>query len=551
MERSVKMRVCGRNAFKESTGWATFFTLGAWNYSITLSTLGAVYLPLLFAAATLTRCSAADPVPQSCAHSRPSEGHQSSKTSYTALGVWYLAHQQPQCAVLAFRSALNQDAHDPTAFLNLALSYDRLGDLSAEEKVLQTAKKQPTVFPAVYNQSGVLDLAQGKQVQAEREFKSALAHSVHFYAEAANNLGVLYTREARFAEARQILQQVIESSPRFEQGYVNLALAFAAQQRFEEAEATLNRVFLFSPANVSSLTALGMIEVRTGKHREGVTALRKAVELKPAAAAHMNLGIALADSFDLPGALDELNQAVLQDPANASARFTRARLFVDLRQYERAQLDLETAVRLEPRFKRAYVLLAVVARDRQRPEAAVEFLKKVAALDSSDADAYAMLGEMLQKTGNTTDAVIAWKRAVALNPGQQGSLYQPFRSLREQDAKAADQYRDQFAAVQNERENVDRAKMLANSALSKSIAGDVAKAVSLLNQAIELCGACSVQADLHKNLGLIQARSGNLKAGQTALQTALIQKPEDVQLLQALQAIASVQTSNRMQGRTN
>ena len=50
-------------------------------------------------------------------------------------------------------------------------------------------------------------------------------------------------------------------------------------------------------------------------------------------------------------------------------------------------------------------------------------LRRALAIDDTLAGAYTTLGVVLSQTGRQADAVAAWQRAVALNPGEFDALY--------------------------------------------------------------------------------------------------------------------------------
>ena len=86
----------------------------------------------------------------------------------------------------------------------------------------------------------------------------------------------------------------------------------------------------------------------------------------------------------------------------------------------------------------------------------------------------------------------------------------------------------------------DQAGTLSNFALASAAAHDVQQAVSQLREAIEVCGECSRRGDLHKNLGLIYCRSGDLENGVQQLKLAQKLIPADSDVVKSLQIIADL-----------
>jgi Tfp pilus assembly protein PilF len=67
-----------------------------------------------------------------------------------------------------------------------------------------------------------------------------------------------------------------------------------------------------------------------------------------------------------------------------------------------------------------------------------------------------------------------------------------------------------------------------------------------MQEAIALCNQCEQSAHLHRNLGLMYCRTGNLQDGEKELRAALALDPDDVD---AKKAIAVLQTLRPVNGK--
>jgi tetratricopeptide (TPR) repeat protein len=143
----------------------------------------------------------------------------------------------------------------------------------------------------------------------------------------------------------------------------------------------------------------------------------------------------------------------------------------------------------------------------------------------------------LQKSGRSQEAIAAWQKVIEINPNQSEALYDLWRAMSKTKPEEAKVYRARFEATQKNKQLVTQAETLANFALAAANRGDYAQAVSQLQQAIKECGDCVSKADLHKDLGLIECRSGNLKDGENNLLVAKALKPQDPDVLKALEII--------------
>jgi len=94
--------------------------------------------------------------------------------------------------------------------------------------------------------------------------------------------------------------------------------------------------------------------------------------------------------------------------------------------------------------------------------------------------------------------------------------------------------------LQARRHIMDRAQTLGNFALSSAAAHDWPQAISQLQEGLKICGDCTALALLHKNLGLIYCRSGDLKSGRVELLEALKLTPKDPDITAALQVLEKI-----------
>jgi tetratricopeptide (TPR) repeat protein len=64
-----------------------------------------------------------------------------------------------------------------------------------------------------------------------------------------------------------------------------------------------------------------------------------------------------------------------------------------------------------------------------------------------------------------------------------------------------------------------------------------------LQEALQICQDCRFSADLHRNLGLIYCRQGNIESGKRELQHALKLNPNDGDALKAIETLEAAPNS--------
>jgi tetratricopeptide (TPR) repeat protein len=440
-------------------------------------------------------------------------------------------------AAEAYRDALKLWPEDAGTHYNLSLALERLGQRKEEEQELREAGRLDPNVPEVRNQLGILCLADGRLAEAERQFKAAREINPT-YAEAENNLGALYARQGKGAEALVLLQKACQDDPKYAQAYLNWGLVLAGQGRFEEAKERLHRAIEISPTNAAAYTAMGMTEVKLGHLQESIPIFQKVIELEPQSSEpHVNLGISLGDQHDLRGALDQFSAAIQLDPNSALAHYNRGRVLYDMDKRDDARAELEKAYQLSANYPAPWYLLALLERQANNLALSNEALEKLVVLEPRNAAAQFVLGQNLLQVGKREEAIRRWKIALEADPENREVLLALAQTLDKAGSPEAKRYRDRLEALEKTRGFSDRVQRLNDSALEAANARNWPQAVAQMGEALEACGQCQQLPILHRNLGLIYARAGDIPNSERELRLALKLKPDDVDALKAIEIL--------------
>ena len=158
-------------------------------------------------------------------------------------------------------------------------------------------------------------------------------------------------------------------------------------------------------------------------------------------------------------------------------------------------------------------------------------------LDPENVDARYFLGQQLLQQGDSSGAISQWRKVIAIQPNNMQALYSLSRLLIKTDPAEARRLQSEAQNLVSEGRSTDRAELLGNQALAAASAHDWSSAVAQLREALQVCGNCSALALLHKDLGLIYCRSGDLKDGQIELLAAQKLTPQDPEVAKALKII--------------
>jgi tetratricopeptide (TPR) repeat protein len=359
-------------------------------------------------------------------------------------------------------------------------------------------------------------------------------------AQALVDQGIVRADKGDNEAAEALFRQAVKEDPGSEAGHLNLGLILARRQKLREAEAQVDRAMKLAPEDPAAVAAAGRVKARLGKSVEGVALLRRAVALAPQSAdTRLELGMALAQGDDLAGALAEIDEAVRMAPGSALAHLSRGRVLLDLGRNAEAQPELEAARRIDPGMPEPYYFLAVIEKQAGYTRDAVSLLQTVVRLQPRNATAWRLLGQSLELESQTQAAIAAWRQALAIDPGDSQSLWSLARAVRAADPAEASRLMARYSQVQREHHIVDEAGTLGNDALAAAAAHDWQEAIRKFQEAIEVCGNCSIKADLHEKLGLVDCQMGNIDRGEKELRLARTLKPDDPDIKRALERIAA------------
>jgi len=169
-------------------------------------------------------------------------------------------------------------------------------------------------------------------------------------------------------------------NPRAAAPHVQASIAHAKLGDMNKAEAELNTALEIDPEDAPALLTMGLLKNKQGNQREAVAYLKRASKIDPAmAAAAYNLAVITA--------ADRLKEAI------AWAR---------------------KAYELQPDAAYGYTLAHLLKQDGEWDES-IEVLGRLIGAHPLHADAYLLIGELLEKKGRTADAEAAYRQGLSVN----------------------------------------------------------------------------------------------------------------------------------------
>jgi arylsulfatase A-like enzyme/tetratricopeptide (TPR) repeat protein len=219
-------------------------------------------------------------------------------------------------------------------------------------------------------------------------------------------------QEGKIAAAIALAKDVVGRRPSMQVGYEFLSFLQAQASDNAAAIATLVEASRRGLASEPLKSRLGLLYAEIGKSREALSVLEPLAESTDPDVLNA-LGIARAGAGQLAGSLEAFHRALAVDPRNAIA----------------------------------YQNIGLTYLHYSQPAAALEAFGRAFQINDRLPRAWNGQGVALEQAGRSDEAILAWKRAVELDPGQFDALYNiAVVAARRGDAASARQALEQFIA---------------------------------------------------------------------------------------------------------
>jgi tetratricopeptide (TPR) repeat protein len=321
------------------------------------------------------------------------------------------------------------------------------------KQILIEIKKEIQIHPNyadLYNQLGLLLMAQGDRVGAENYFLESLSLNPR-YREANINLGFLYFETKRLQEAKKIfLPQARKYS---KDGLLQHVLGILYLQEGKRKEALIRirkavqchsyyrdyyrkigiwrggiphldqkteRFFKRTRLNYHYAqfhNFSGLYLAKKGKATQAVRELQKAASLKPDEFLfHANLGTVYYYQGAYRKAIQEYKRALKMDPSYGMGYANLSYTYGLMSRTREALRSMEKAVRLSPRYADLHYNLALLYSDRKRYKKAISALKKALRINPSYLFARINLGVLYEDQKKWSHARREYRKILEINP---------------------------------------------------------------------------------------------------------------------------------------
>ncbi len=274
---------------------------------------------------------------------KPAAGGQSSPEIHNNLGRVLLRDGDPKKALAEFEQALELDANNSEALLNIAAIHQGEGNSDLAKHFVQRAL---AVDP---NSTGAL----AQLADIERE-EGHLDEAIRLYGEAL----------------------AIDASQPFL--YMGVGDVLQRAGRYEQALVAFKSVLELEPDSFKARYNIGVTYSNMGKIKEAVESYEQALAKDPkdpeASAARNNLGAILLAQGEVDKALAHFEAAMKAAPGNVESRFNTAIIYLDKGRSEEAIKLLEEAATLQPNHEQVNLRLGMAYLAAERGQDAYKCL---------------------------------------------------------------------------------------------------------------------------------------------------------------------------------
>jgi tetratricopeptide (TPR) repeat protein len=301
----------------------------------------------------------------------------------------------------------------------------REGELQSAESLYRTALLEGFLL------LGALEAAEGRWTEARAAFERASSATVETR-RPQQSLALVYLQMGEASRAVSLLTPIVSRNPKDVAARRLLARALMASGQAAEAVQELEEARGVAKDDLELAFTLASGYLRLKKPQEAERLFAEIAKARPLPQTHVLIGRTYRDFREHDRARVELQKALAMDPKVRRAHYYLGT--VGLMQEGPARLgeaiqEFEAELRLNPEDTLTSLRLGIALMESRRPEDALPHLELASRADAPDADAFHFLGRAQLALDRSAEAVASLRRALALVTGppfdevQRGSIH--------------------------------------------------------------------------------------------------------------------------------
>ena len=261
-----------------------------------------------------------------------------------------------------------------------------------------------------YNNTAVIYQLRGDVDKAILLYHRAIKYSPYLD-KTYQNLGDAYTRKGDLVSAVAMYEKSLELDDGDAGTWNNFGQTLLIDNRVDQAEAAFLKSIEINSALAEPYNNLGNVHSRKGNYEQAVAAYKDALIRLPDHPAVVLSN--LADTYRLQGKLIkakvEIDHSLKLDSTDARAHYYRGRIQRALGNVQMAVRAFESAVVLQPNYVLAMLEQAEIF-SVEKPRVSIDILNKVLAIEVSNPRCLFILGDVLERIGETGKARLAYEQ---------------------------------------------------------------------------------------------------------------------------------------------
>jgi tetratricopeptide (TPR) repeat protein len=228
-----------------------------------------------------------------------------------------------------------------------------------------------------------------------------------------SNLAEMCRRKGLLAEAEQAGRTAVGIDQSLSAGWNNLGIVLQEAGKLDESNACLERVVTLKPTDPEGYNNLGNTMKRLGRLDAAREYYETAIKLHPNyAEAHSNLSNLLNDLGCCDDALAAARRAIDANPRLADAYVNAAAAELSRNCYLEALRWIDMLLAFAPIHSGGLTVRALTLRYLDRLPDALTAAERAVSIGQANGEALNVLGEVLQASGRTDEALNAYDRAI-------------------------------------------------------------------------------------------------------------------------------------------
>lgn len=314
--------------------------------------------------------------------------------AYYNKGIALQALKKYDMALLAFNKVIELEPLFDNIYAVIAEVYSALGDYDSAINSYEVAlSRSSDNIPLLYKK-GKLLLQYTKYQDAEDCFRKIISLNEN-HEEARFDLAYALQLQGNLDEAEIEYKNTIKLRPAYAHAYNNLGILYKEKELLEPAVECFSKAVQYDASSVSAYSNLGHALQLLDKYEAALVACKKANELKPNdPEINYSLGLQYEKLGQYPSARHCFNQASLLDKSSIRYPLVLARVFALERNFTEAIALYKSVIDKDASFVESYSSLGKIYIEIGETDLAIEYFKKILAIESDHLTANYYLAEL-------------------------------------------------------------------------------------------------------------------------------------------------------------